>query len=253
MALAGAEEKFFFHMHNFDDEVIDEPPPEEIEEDLPPPPPMFTESELEAAKKQAFQEGHTKGVEETEASRAQALASMMQRLANDLSTLFAAEKAREDTYESEVIRLCHAVFEKTFPTFHNKHGFDALTQQLEEVFKNIHGQREVEIRVSEDYAKGVEAFADKLHAQNSDLKITTISDTSLESGAFRLGWKDGGALYDIPALAATISSNLEEMLAGKPVPSHNDSSEESNISGGETPAGNETDDNPITEDDEHDG
>ena len=236
-------------MHNFDDEVIDEPPPEEIEEDLPPPPPVFSESELEAAKKKAFNEGCAKGISDSKASRDQALADVMQRLSGDMQTLFAAEKAREERYEREVIALCHALFKQAFPAFQEKHGFDELVTQLETILRAQHGQRRIEIRISGDYAQDVETFMNELHAQNSELNFTVLSDDTLETGSFKINWDDGGAIYDTPALAKRILSNLEEMLAGERVPSHNDSSEESNISGENTPHDEQTDNNPIAEDD----
>jgi len=260
--VAGAEEKFFFHMHNFDDNVIDEPPPEEEVEDLPPPPPIFTEAELEAAKKKAFSEGHAQGIQETEASRAQALSNLMQRLANDTHTLFAAEAAREKTYEREVIALCKAVFEQVFPKAYEKHAFDAFITKVEQVLEAQHGQKAIHIRVSPEYSQGVTAFMDKLKSKNSELNFTVSSDESLQNGAFKMDWDDGGAVYDLTAITQAILANLDETLAGEGVPSHNEESKESNVLDDEVPidashnepiAQDTTDDktseNPIREDD----
>lgn len=219
-------------MHNFDDRIIDELPPEEIEEEEPPPPPppMFTESELEAAKNSAFQEGHAQGVKETQDSRAQSLANMMQQLADDAKALFTAEKTREERFEQEVISLCHAIFSKAFPAFQDQFGLETLKEQLAQVLAALNNQKNIQIRVSSDFASGVEAFMNKLQQQNSDLNFVVKADETLENGAFHIGWSDGGAVYDSPALAREILANLEEMLAGKGVTSHNDSSEESNTS-----------------------
>lgn len=218
-ALPNADEKFYFHMNNFDnakvieEDVIEEAPP-------PPPPPMFTEAQLEAAKKASFAEGHTQGKKEVEESRSQALVTLMQRLAADTQTLFAAEAAREATYERETISLCQAVFKQAFPVAHEKHGFDELTAQLGDVLQAQHGQRAIEIRVSADYAQGVEAFMEKLKTKNSELSFSVISDEAIDSGSFKLGWADGGALYDAASIAQRVLGKLEDTLAGGDTTSH---------------------------------
>ena len=257
--MAGAEEKFFFHMHKFDDQVIDELPPEEEEEDLPPPPPVFSEAELEAAKKKAFTDGHAQGVQETESSRAQALATMMQKLADDTNALFKAEAAREKTYEREVLTLCTALFEQVFPEALKQHGFDALIAQIENILQAQHGQKNIHIRVSNDYQQGVSAFMEKLKSKNSELSFKVSGDDTIQDGAFKMDWEDGGAICDLPALAQSILVNLDETLAGKAVPSHNERDKESNSSSEGTPSqdhgvsedvhDNEANENPIREDD----
>ena len=255
--LPNADEKFFFHMHNFDDEVIDEELLEE-EEDLPPPPPTFSEAELAAAKKQAFADGHAAGKREVEESRSQALAEMMQKLAGDMHTLFAAEAAREALYERETVVLCHALFKQAFPMAHDNHGFDQLIHELEGVLRAQHGQRKIEIRVSPDYAQGVEAFMEKLKAQNSELDAIVTGDEMLADGAFKLGWADGGAIYDAYATAQRILGNLEETLASAGTTSHDGSSIDSQESGEIMPehdtgdnadAGDNPSVGPIAEDD----
>jgi len=240
--LPDPDEKFFFHMNNFNDEVIDEDPPEESE-DLPLPPPVFSESELESAKQKAFQEGHAAGKKEVEESRAQSLANLMQKLAHDLQMLFIAENEREAVFEREAVALCKVMFEHAFP-----------------------GQNSIEIRIAHDFAKGVEGFVEKLRAQNSDLRCDVVVDENIATGAFKLSWKDGGAAYNSNEIAQAILSNLDEILAGGAVPSHNDISEESNISGGDAPLDvthdindepskqtPDADNDPIAEDDKNDG
>jgi len=266
--LPDPDEKFFFNMHNFDDDVIEKDTHEEEVEDLPPPPPLFTESQLEAAKQQAFSEGHAAGKKEVEESRAQGLANMMQKLAYDLQMLMIAEMDREAVYEREAVALCHAIFKHAYPAFQEKHGFGELEAKMREILATQHGQSRIEIRIANDFAKGVEGFIEKLKAQNSDLRCDVIADDSISAGAFKLGWKDGGAIYNSVDTAQAILANLEEILAGGAVPSHNETSEESNISGEDVPRDVKPDtniendtspdtpdanNNPIVEDNSNDG
>jgi len=252
-------------MHNFDDNVIDETSADDDTEDLPPPPPLFTESQLEAAKQQAFQEGFTQGKKESEQSREQSMANLMQKLAHDLQMLFIAESEREATYEREAVELAYAIFKHSFPALHAKYGFHELEAQMQQILAVQHGQTSIEIRVAHEYAAGVEAYIAKLRAKNSDLKYDIISDDNIAEGAFQLGWKDGGAIYNSQLIAQSIVANLEEILAGEAVTSHDDSSEESNISGDAAPQNitdnvideapirqPDADNNPIAEDSNND-
>lgn len=238
---SGAEKKFFFNMHNFDDEVMDgdlledEITKEEEEvEDLPPPPPLFTERELEAAKKLAFNEGHKMGVQDTEAAREATLNDIMQRLSNDVGILFSNEIAREKAYERDVLKLVHAIFERVFPALYERHGFEALTAHLESILQDQQGQKHIAIRIAPDYAQDITAFMDKLLERNPSLNFSVKSDETLQGECFSLDWDDGGAIYDSPALADRILANLDEILASEAVPSHNEKSEESNISTSDT-------------------
>lgn len=229
--MSQSDQKFFFDMNNFDDDVIDRDLIEEEEEDLPPPPPTFSEAELAAAKKQAYEEGHAAGIKEVETSRAQALANLMQKLTVDMQVLFASEYERQQAYEREVVALSLAIFEQAFPAYHAHHGLDELTMQLREVLQSQQGQNQIEIRVSEEYAKGVEAFIEKLKAQNSDLRCTVIGDATLTDGTFKLAWDDGGAFHDTHAIAQRITSKLNEILATDGTTSHDEGVEDSHQAG----------------------
>ena len=178
-------------------------------------------------KKAAFAEGHAQGKKEVEESRSQALAELMQKLAADTQVLFAAEREREARYEREAVLLCREIFKQAFPAMHDKGGFDELVAQLEVVMQAQHGQRAIQIRVSNDYAQGVEAFMEKLKANNSELSFTVVSDESLDSGSFKLSWEDGGAIYDAAAIAQSIIGKLEDTLAGGDTTSHDSSDKDS--------------------------
>ena len=95
------DEKFYFHVHNFDEEEVEE----EIEEDLPPPPPMFSEEELEAAKKAAFEEGKQAGIQETKSSRSELISGVLATIPQTFSQLFQQEDIRADRYEQEAVKL----------------------------------------------------------------------------------------------------------------------------------------------------
>ena len=86
------EQKFFFDQNNFDDDH------EEEVEEIEPPPPMFSEAELESAKRKAFKEGHNEATLEEKNSRAQHLNAVMDQILANMSTLFENESIIDINY-----------------------------------------------------------------------------------------------------------------------------------------------------------
>lgn len=214
--LGQADEKYFFHMHNFDEEVMDEVVPEE------PPPPTFTEAQMEAAKKQAYAQGHEDALGESKASRSQFIAGLLEKIAMQTQALFGQEDAREKTYEREAVSLSMSVFEKLFPIYHEKHGFTELQDQLLGTLKSQEGLKSIHIRVATSYAEGIGSFMSKLSEKNSDLRFKVTGDESLPEGTVHVAWDDGGAVRDAHALAAQIQDRIQEILAGAQATSHDD-------------------------------
>jgi flagellar assembly protein FliH len=202
--LQNNKEKFYFNVNIFD----------EKEEPSEPPPPMFSEAELEAARQKSFAEGKQQGLKESAASREQQIAKVLDKLAQDTSVLFAAEATREKTYEYEAVRLCLAVFQKAFPLYQEKFGFDGLKRELETILKRQEGQKLITIFVTPDVADGVNEHLTKLKNAGLDLHFTVQGDETLTPGASRLSWSDGGAVHNPETLANEIEAVLKDLLAG---------------------------------------
>lgn len=214
--LAKADEKFFFHMNNFDDDAVEE----EVQEEAPPP--VYSEAELNAATKAAHAQGRAEALKESEESRDQFIAGLMEKIAMQTQALFAQEASRESTYEREAVALALSVFEKTFPVYHNKHGFAELQDQLLGILKSQEGLKSIDIRVSAAYADGVDGFVAKLREKDDGLRLRVIGDDAIADGTVHVTWTDGGAVRDPHALADQIKDRIQEILAGAGVTSHDD-------------------------------
>lgn len=217
--------KFFFDVNSFDDDVIDED--EVIEEDLPPPPPTFSEAELEAAKQEAYSQGHQDGTKEAQAARSQIVAQTLEKLVVKTEALFAQEGMREKAYEREVISLCLSIFEKTFPTLHQKHGFDELEAQLAKIIQGQQGQNAIKVHVSPAYEEGIAAFMQRISDKNDELSFNVSGDESLRDGDVSVKWDNGGAIYKTQQIADRIQQQLQEALAGLGTNSHDEKSNDS--------------------------
>ncbi|MGH1399293.1 MAG: hypothetical protein ACRBCT_08780 [Alphaproteobacteria bacterium] len=205
-------------MNVFDEDEIEEE--EIIEEDLPPPPPTFSEDELAAAKAAAHAQGHAAATKEAQESRSKFVADSLHKIAQDTMTLFAAEAAREKAYEREVLALCVGIFEKLFPIYAEKHGFDELSAQVEQVLQEHSGKGAIELRIAPDMVDAMQAFMSKLSEKHGDLHFTVSGDEGLAGDAVQLLWADGGAVRDTGTMAAQVLAKMQELLAGTGATSH---------------------------------
>ena len=210
------DQKFFFDQNNFDDDH------EEELEELEPPPPMFSEAELEAAKKKAYQEGHNAATLAEKDSRAQHLNAVMDQVLDQMSTLFDQENAREKRYEEEAVTLTRSIFETVFPFYSQREGYSELLHALKMITDKHSKQDAVVVRVNPDLVEGITTYLKKIETKNPDIRFEVSGDAHITDTSCRLSWKSGGAAHDPKSLAQEILAILDDGLAGKPANSHDD-------------------------------
>lgn len=208
------DEKFFFDQHNFDDDHEEEP------EELEPPPPVYSEAQLEAAKKKAYQDGHNAATLAEKESRAQHLNMVMDRVLAEVSVVFAHEDEREARYETEAVNLTRAVFETAFPYYAERVGFDEMLNALKTITDKYSKQDAVTVRINPDYVDGITTYLKKIEVKNPDIRFDVTGDANIKDTTCRLSWNKGGAAHDPGALAQEILAILDDGLAGRPTNSH---------------------------------
>lgn len=200
--------KFLFDVNIFDAPEIEEEPAVPP----PPPPPTFSELELEQAQRLAFAEGHKQGLSESAASREQEVAQTLKAIAASLTTLFAAEDERAKLYEREAVNLALCALEKLFPLFLQKLGQAEMIAALQDVLCKQSNQKSVRVDVHPEDEEMIRNHMEKLSSL-ADCTLQVAATETLNMGAFRLGWADGGAVRDAPALAEQILKTFEDLLA----------------------------------------
>jgi hypothetical protein len=213
--VADTKEKFLFDQNIFDEHGNIEGFPEG--EDAPV---LFSEAELEAAKKEAFERGRAQAAQEATDSREHKLSVVLETLSKDMRALFAQETAREKLYEREAVALTRQVFEKLFPYMAEKHGFEELSGALETVLRGHSGKSCVQVRVHPASSEGVTNFLRELQAKSPDIRFEVLGDETLGAGACKLSWECGGALHDTGAAAEEVLGILKDGLAGNAQASH---------------------------------
>ncbi len=204
------KKKFFFDLNVFDEHIEEEP--EEPEE---PPPPTYTEEELEAARAEEYARGKADAFEESRKIREQFVAEQLKEIAKNLAPVLEAERVREQTYEQESLVLTSLVFERLFPLFNEKYGFDEVLETIRQTLSNAAGQKRIVIEVSAGAAEGIQAHMADLSSRLDLGQIEIRGSDDLGPGSCRLGWNDGGAVRDAQNIAQKILKDIEGLLAGR--------------------------------------
>ena len=195
--------RFFLDLPDFDAP----PEPEETE----PPPPTFSEAELEAARKKAYENGYKKGEEDTRAQREDYIAAQLGITGEQFATLFAAEDMRARLYEKESVRLTLETLDVLFPDLVARAGRHEIERVIETVLQDIAPEAAIVVETCEADTAEIEALLSRLRPEGApQWEVKGAAD--MEPGAVRLKWKDGGAVRDAAAGAQAIRRALLDLL-----------------------------------------
>jgi len=200
--------KYFFDLNNFNDDFGPEP---EV-----PPPPVFSQEELDGAQKSSYDRGKRDGLAEAKASRDKQVADLVGRIAQNFSTLFAAEDARMSLYESETICLARAIFERLFPGLNERHGLAEVERVIMGVLESHRMRPEIVIEVAPDYVEPVRiSINEALKGAHGNGSCAVEGNPALGPGDCRMRWNDGGAERGAARIAGQIAEVLEQTLADR--------------------------------------
>jgi flagellar biosynthesis/type III secretory pathway protein FliH len=207
--LAKQDEKYFFNANIFDDDGNVQTRKKKE------PPPVFTLEQLEAIKQDSLREGKQTGLKEAQESREQLVTAILKKISQDIALLLQAEEERERAYQEEAVHLTLQIFQKLFPVYNEKHGFDELVTAMTAVLKKQEGQKQIRISVAAGMKDAIEAHVAQIQASENGQTLAVKADEALPEGAFVLSWSDGGAVRDAAAMAAEIESLMGGMIAAK--------------------------------------
>jgi flagellar assembly protein FliH len=202
--------KFMFDLNIFDEDYIEEP--EEPEE---PPPPTFSEEELEAAKKEAYDRGRQDARREEKESREQFIAAQLEVVASTLPQIFKEEDLREKRYEEEVLQLAGNILKKLFPVFNERHGLEEVLDVIGKIVNSQENQSKVKIEVAEDIASDLHKHLEKVLTDQGRERTEIIPVQDIGPGSCRVSWKDGGAVRDAITISQKIEESLVQLLAAR--------------------------------------
>lgn len=204
--------KFLFDLNIFDDDYVEEP--EEPEE---PPPPVFSEEELEVARKEGYERGVKEATDREKGSREQFIAGQIEMLAQNFPKIFEAEKERERRFEEDALHLALCMLRKLFPLYNERFGFGEVLDVVSETLSSYEKTSVVKIEVSPDISEDLGKHLAGIISQYGEERVEIVSAEDVVVGNCRVSWKDGGAVRNVTALAREIEESIEKLLAARGV------------------------------------
>ncbi len=227
-----AIEKFLFE-HDFDDEPAavpspgkePPPPPDDSEPERPPEEPApvasFTESDLDAARRDSHAEGYRQGLDEgirrgrgeAEAAADAALTQALDKLAAGMNALLSERTEAEARRDREALQLAVTLVRKLFPALHRQHGLGEVEALIGETLARLRPQPQAVVRVSGELLEPLRARVDEIAARNGyDGKVMLVSDEALAPGDVQVEWSDGGSGHSTAAFWQSVDKALAEVL-----------------------------------------
>jgi hypothetical protein len=131
------------------------------------------------------------------------------------------EKRQALFFEAETLRMTLAIFETLFPLYNKEHGFDELKTAIADILKKQEGQSQIIIEVHHDAVEGIKSHIHSLAQYGHDPhRYDIVGADNLDDDAFRMRWKDVGAVRDLETMAGEIGAIIKDTLAGTLTNSH---------------------------------
>lgn len=205
--------KFLFDLNNFD--TVEDEAEEIIEEEIEvePPPPTFSEDDLEAARATAHANGVREGIAEERERREQKTAELLEKIADNFSSLFAAEQYRERQYEEEAVRLTLETINIALPALTPLIGTETLKTVIADNLKKQSDQSEIIIELHPDDIPPIKELLTTLWKEGENApRYKIIENENTEKGACSLSWADGGLVRDPAKTTKAIRDELQSLL-----------------------------------------
>lgn len=163
--------------------------------------PVFTQTEMDAAKNQAHEEGRLQGLEEgRENAWQEAMVSIekqnsdtLNMIDSSLKELLEISQNCSQTAFTTAIDFAMAVCRKVVPALAEKNAVGEIQGLLEKNFHFLKDEAKISLRLNPFLADKVKpVLADLVKKESYAGKIAVIRDDSLPIGDCRVEWKNGG-------------------------------------------------------------
>ncbi len=212
------------HLFGADDAGEEAPRPvetiEEPEVDLPPPPaPLFSVEELEDARKNAYEEGYAKALEESNASVERQTAEAVSQISRDLGDLAAVFESDRELRLKESLRLAGTLVGKLFPGLSRQEGMREIETLLSECLQQLQEEPRLVIRSAVDHIDLLRERCDVLSSKTGfEGRFVILGEEEYGPSDVTLGWADGGAERNLTRQWHEIESLIERSLATRENP-----------------------------------
>lgn len=179
----------------------------------------FTQEDLEKAESVGYSKGFTEGLE-LGTSQGELKASSeidvitrgaLEKIGLYLHDIRESEKLFVENFFPNIVKVCHAVLQKTMPYFFKKHGKEEMTKILHDVVKTLTIKVPIQIKVSNQLYENLSTDTQTLfNSYPETINIIKVSDFSDET--CEIDWEGGSAKWNLNERYQEIDSKLQEYL-----------------------------------------
>lgn len=183
--------------------------------------PTFTQAELKAAEESAHASGYAKGAEEARAaaqaefenSGAQTLTAALEKIAEYLAEIAAAQAALRDRFEHDAIKVACAIAKKTTPRLLSHAAIEMVDAVVAEVLPRLLDEPRIAVRVADQVLDGLTARLDEQKAKSGfEGEFIVVADPELAAADCRIEWADGGVDVSAGRVWSEIDAVVDEFL-----------------------------------------
>jgi flagellar assembly protein FliH len=190
-----------------DFDAIAEPPAPEVAPEPVIAEPSFSADEMNAAKEEAFAEGHRAGIARAVSDRAEVTRQMLTTIAEELSgACHAAARLAEESAEA-VARLLLRTLGTVLPELCARHGEAEIRAVARAILPTLAREPRITIRVSPHVTASLEQ---ELASLDPDLRnrILVMPTDAVPPGDTRIAWEDGAAVRNTAAVWRSVAEAL---------------------------------------------
>lgn len=211
--------KFLFD-RDFDDlDILREIVQQEVEEleqaqeaiePAAPAAPTFSEEDMAAARKQAFEKGKRDGIAETLASIEQRVAISLDKIAGEVENVFASQTSNNEALTRDAAHLALSVAKKLFPRLHETYGLGEIVGVTEDILSHLIREPRLVVSVHDAHVDALRTrLSDFLAKRGFSGNLELRGDNALAGGDCKIEWMGGDAARDTSALFAEIEATIE--------------------------------------------
>lgn len=176
------------------------------------PKPTFTQEQLEAAQKEAYENGVSAGKKAVLESQQQYTNLLLNEINDKLLDL---GKQAQSIWQQQLLELHQValvIARKIMPTYIERNGTQEIEAIVSKVIKDMSREPRLVIRVSEDKFDEASQRINKIaEGQAYEGKVVILGDAELGSSDCRIEWADGGIERDVRTLWEEIDRVLSEI------------------------------------------
>lgn len=176
-------------------------------------PPTYSEEDLQRARDEGFQAGHTEATQNLTTALEQRLATTLDNINAQVAGLFDAFAQDKEEHSRDAVAVATVIVRKLFPALNMDKAMAEIEHMIVEAMQRTSGSPTLVVRVPSEMHQEVETKANELAAlRGREGTITVMADDDLAEGDAAVEWDGGGMIRDSKLMWQEIDEIIERNL-----------------------------------------